>query len=156
MPPYKAGQEIDGYCTKCKMDLLHRIVAVGADGQPAKAECRTCHTTHVFRRPKGVKTPGGAPIAAAAPTSSYAAATGTAPPSAPRARKAAAAVAEAPLMPPDSVHIHLYKMTERFAPESWVQHKTFGVGRVMRDLGGGKIEVRFEVGVKVLVHGVTP
>lgn len=47
----RAGQEVDAYCTKCKMDLTHRIVAV-VGGRPVKVECRTCYTVHVYRAPK--------------------------------------------------------------------------------------------------------
>jgi hypothetical protein len=49
--PITAGSEIDGYCTKCKMDLNHRVVAM-ADGKPARAECLTCHSQHNYYRPK--------------------------------------------------------------------------------------------------------
>lgn len=54
-----AGTEIDGYCTKCKLDLNHRIVAM-AEGKPARAECLTCHTQHNYYKPKtaaAAKTP---------------------------------------------------------------------------------------------------
>lgn len=149
MPLYKAGQEIDAFCTKCKMDLLHRIVAE-VRGKPVKVECRTCFTTHMYRPPKGAVSPGAVPAAAAGASSAAAGAS-----SATSRRKAAAAVEEAPLVPPPGARIQQYKMTERFAPESWLMHKTFGTGQVVRDLGGDKIEVRFEGGNRVLVHGKT-
>ncbi len=52
--PLTAGSEIDGYCTKCKLDLNHRIVAI-ADAKPARAECLTCHTQHNYYKPKSAK-----------------------------------------------------------------------------------------------------
>jgi hypothetical protein len=134
MPSNKAGQEIDAFCTRCKLDLLHRIVAV-VDGRPIKVECRTCMTTHVYRAPRAA--------GAAMPAAGRSAA-------APRRRVRAD---EHPLVPPEHARVQLYRMTERFAPETWLQHKSFGIGQVVRDLGSNKIEVRFEQGLKVLVHG---
>jgi hypothetical protein len=58
-------------------------------------------------------------------------------------------------MPPEGVHIHVYKITERFRPEHWLQHKTFGIGVVVREVPPDKIEVRFGREYKVLVHGKT-
>ena len=63
----RAGQEVDAYCTKCKLELLHRIVAVAND-KPVKVECRTCYQVHMYRAVKrdnavGTSTParsGGA------------------------------------------------------------------------------------------------
>jgi hypothetical protein len=147
MAVYKAGQEIDAYCTKCKMDLLHKIVAV-VGGKPVKVECRTCYTTHVYRAPKNVLSPGAVPAAAPAGTGGGGAA--------PRAPRRAAPAEEAPLIPPDNARIHIYKTTEKFAPEMWIQHKTFGTGQVLREVGPNKIEVRFDGGTRVLIHGLAP
>ncbi|MEI8256406.1 MAG: hypothetical protein WCJ30_12100, partial [Deltaproteobacteria bacterium] len=63
-------------------------------------------------------------------------------------------VDELPLMPPDGIHIQIYRITERFRPEQWLQHKTFGIGVVVREVPPDKIEVRFGREYKVLVHGV--
>jgi hypothetical protein len=152
MPPFKAGQEIDAYCTKCKMDLLHRVVAV-AGGKPVKVECRTCMTTHVYRAPRNVRSPGASPAAGSSVASSPRVSSSE--PSARRARTTAPSEPVA-LVPPQGAHVHLYKVTERFAPEAWVSHKTFGIGRVVREIPPDKIEVRFDDGPKVLVHGKTP
>jgi hypothetical protein len=148
MSTLKAGQEIDAYCTKCKMDLLHKIVAV-VGGKPVKAECRTCYTTHMYRAAKTTKTAASASVASSSKSASSSGSGESSP------RRRAAAVQEAPAMPPDGVHIHLYKMTEKYGPETWISHKTFGVGQVVREVGPGKIEVRFGRELRVLVHGKT-
>ncbi|MFA5073906.1 MAG: hypothetical protein WC539_08455 [Nitrospirota bacterium] len=45
-----AGEQVVSYCTKCKLNLDHTIVAM--DGEIiAKAKCRTCGSTHKFRDP---------------------------------------------------------------------------------------------------------
>ena len=48
----RPGAEVDAWCTKCRMDLLHRIIAMRA-GEVARVECRTCGGHHNFRKPKG-------------------------------------------------------------------------------------------------------
>jgi len=53
---FKAGENIASYCTKCKLNLDHAIVAV--DGATiAKVKCKTCGSTHKFRDPADVKKP---------------------------------------------------------------------------------------------------
>ncbi|HLM74940.1 MAG TPA: hypothetical protein VK459_19660, partial [Polyangiaceae bacterium] len=47
----KTGGEIDAYCTKCRLDLLHRIIAMVGDSVK-KVECKTCGSHHLYRRPK--------------------------------------------------------------------------------------------------------
>ena len=61
---FTAGSEIDSYCTKCKMDLNHRIIAM-KDGKPHRVECRTCSGHHNYRTPKTLPDPlAGTPHAA--------------------------------------------------------------------------------------------
>lgn len=142
--PVKAGQEIDAYCTRCKMDLTHRIIAVVGD-KPVKVECRTCFGTHNYRAPKS--TPVTRAARAAAPASS----SGRSTPTAPR-RRASSAEEHVSLVPPDHARVLAYRMTETFQRDQWLAHKTFGIGLVLAVLADDKIEVRFESGHKVLVH----
>ncbi len=144
MAIHKAGHEIDAYCTKCKMDLLHRIVAV-AGGKPARVECRTCKTTHNYRAAKGVESPGAAPRVIRSTGSSRVLSS----------RRAPAKTAPAPITPPANAHIFVYKIADRFAADTWVQHKQFGIGRVVREIAGDKVEIDFAGDVRVLVHGRT-
>ncbi len=144
MPPLKAGQEVDSWCTRCKMDLTHRIVAV-VDGKPVNVECRTCYSVHRYRAPKS---------APAAASSSRASSASPSTPRAPSTRKAAPEDHVA-LVPPSGARIHPYRMTERFMKDQWISHKNFGIGVVASELGPDKIEVRFDGGTRVLVHGVT-
>src|ERR1041384_514178 len=86
--PIKPSSEVDSWCTKCRMDLLHRIIAVH-DGKIIRVECRTCGGHHNYRRPKS---------GAAEPKLTAARAASTDKPrsssSAPSPRRAAAAEAE--------------------------------------------------------------
>jgi len=147
--PVKAGQEIDAYCTRCKMDLTHRIIAVVGD-KPVKVECRTCFGTHNFRAPKS--TPSARAAQAAAATAAPSSRSTTA---APRKSRASAAEEHVALVPPDHARVHAYRMTETFQKDHWLAHKSFGIGLVLAVLADDKIEVRFESGHKVLVHNRT-
>lgn len=53
----KAGGDVDSWCTKCRMMLTHRIVAM-VGPLPKRVECETCHSQHNFRE----RAPGDAPV----------------------------------------------------------------------------------------------
>ena len=46
--PLKVGGDVDSWCTKCRMMLTHRIVAM-VGPKPARVECQTCHSQHNWR-----------------------------------------------------------------------------------------------------------
>lgn len=48
MSKLSAGKDVDSYCTKCKLDLGHLIVAMVGD-KIAKVKCNTCGGTHNYR-----------------------------------------------------------------------------------------------------------
>lgn len=144
----RAGQEVDAYCTKCKMDLTHRIVAV-VDGKPVKVECRTCYQTHVYRLPKS------ASAAAVAERATSTASSRSASASKPATSRRASADEHAAVVPPSSARVHSYRITERFIADQWIVHKTFGNGLVVREIPPDKIEVRFDSGVRTLIHNRT-
>src|SRR5947209_20345430 len=50
------GKEALAYCTSCKMDLNHVIVALKGD-RIAKVQCLTCKKEHVYKAPKGQAEP---------------------------------------------------------------------------------------------------
>ena len=53
---YRLGGIIDDYCTNCKAVMNHSVVSL-ADGKPARTECRTCYSSHKYRRGKGARKP---------------------------------------------------------------------------------------------------
>src|SRR5262245_7143810 len=86
----KPGSEVDAWCTKCRMDLLHRIIAMHGM-KIIRVECRTCGGHHNYSNPKS------GPSAQADPSSSTprkTASSGTRSASSISPRKAAAADAE--------------------------------------------------------------
>ena len=54
--PLKVGGDVDSWCTKCRLMLTHRIVAM-VGPKPARVECETCHSQHNWRE----RAPGDGP-----------------------------------------------------------------------------------------------
>jgi hypothetical protein len=50
--PLRVGDNVDGYCTRCKIDLNHTIEALDAEGQIARVHCNTCGSQHNYHRPR--------------------------------------------------------------------------------------------------------
>lgn len=123
----RPGDDVDTYCGRCKAERAHQVVALNADGTPASVICRTCGNQHRFRERKE--------------------ATSAAPGSSTRApRKTTAPVRDTPTAPPRP-----YSPNGVYAEGDWVEHPKFGQGKVTQ-ARGGKIEVKFESGSRLLVH----
>lgn len=138
----KAGTEIDAYCTRCRMDLTHRIIAV-VGSKPVKVECRTCYGTHNYRAPKTSAVPAEKTVRAVGASN--------VPRPAPKPRRSDPEE-HVTVTPPPGARIHSYRMTEKFDKDQWVTHKVFGTGLVTSVLADDKIEVRFDGAARVLVH----
>lgn len=124
----RPGDDTDTYCGRCKAERAHQVVALNADGVPASVICRTCGGQHRFHQKKET----------GARTSSNAAGR--------RARGSAEPARETPAGP-----ARQYSPREVYAAGEWVDHPKFGQGKV-EQARGGKIEVRFESGNRLLVH----
>ena len=46
---YRAGESIEDYCRACKIDRVHTVMAVSADGAPVRLVCGYCRSEHNFR-----------------------------------------------------------------------------------------------------------
>ena len=57
--PLRAGGEVDSWCTKCRLVLNHRIIAMMGP-KPVRVECSTCGSHHNYRgTAPGEKAPAG-------------------------------------------------------------------------------------------------
>ena len=134
---YYAGMDLDAPCGRCKGETLHRILSI-TDGIPEKLICMSCKSVHKFRTEK-------APRAAATP----------------RAPRMATASAPKPVS--SSVHFQELMISEQAGAKSqpyspaqawvegqWMDHPSFGLGRVQRK-AGRKVEVLFREGLKTLI-----
>jgi hypothetical protein len=142
----KAGGEVDAWCTKCRMDLLHRVVAMVA-AKPKRVECKTCQSQHNYRAPKGAPAAAGAKKASASAKTPRAAKAGTPKPS--RIQHDW----EVHLAGKEPSAFRAYSVSSRFERDELIRHKTFGDGCVLEVLQDQKINVIFREGIKVLVHG---
>jgi hypothetical protein len=123
----RPGDDTDTYCGRCKAERAHQVVALNADGVPATVICRTCGGQHRFRENRG--------------------------PAAPAARRARDKVAGTA---GSTIDAHAgparpYSPKDVYAAGDWVEHPKFGRGQVAQ-ARGGKIEVRFESGNRLLLH----
>jgi len=126
---YNAGDDIDAYCKKCKLVLAHVIVALRAT-KPAKTECKTCGEVHAYRKD----------------------APGTRKRSTKSKENAQKAEYDRLMEGRDISAAEKYKLVGDYAAEQVIDHKTFGIGIVTRQLSDNKLEVFFLESIKVLVH----
>lgn len=149
--PLSAGGEVDSYCTKCKLVLNHRVIAMVA-GTPKRVECSTCGSHHNFRP----RAPGDRAVVTRAGTSSS---SPSRPPRGPT--KAAQALLDRErswekAVSGKGVHdFRQYRVTETFAEGDLVKHKKFGDGVVMRIVDGSKVEILFRDEPRMLAQGMT-
>ncbi len=114
--PLKVGGDVDSWCTKCRMMLTHRIVAM-VGPKPARVECETCHSQHNWRE----RAPGEAPVREARIVGSSG--------SAPRA--------------PRVSHVTKLEQERRDREQSWEKAVT---GRMMADFIKYNVKTQFKVG----------
>ena len=132
----KVGDDIDAWCTRCKMVLGHTILAMVGD-RPARVRCNTCQGEHNYK------------ASAAAPKR------GSWEPKADRERKAARPTVtswEALLAQKDISRARRYSAKERFEADDVLDHPVFGIGLV-QEVHGDKMKVAFKADTKLLVHG---
>jgi hypothetical protein len=134
------GKETLAYCTSCKMDLNHTIVALKGD-RIAKVMCLTCKKEHAFKVAKGATEP--------------------------KKKKAKKAVDENQTGPIEveweklmSAHkdmpMKTYSMKGSFALGDKISHPNFGDGIIGKLIYPNKVEVIFRTDVKVLIHAGAP
>jgi hypothetical protein len=133
------GGTIDSWCGKCKMVLAHTIEAMVGD-KPARVQCNTCRSQHSYKasEPSSTRRPARAREA------------GDSPAPTPKTRSTRY---QTLLKGKDMAVAKNYSTKDRYEPGDVVQHPSFGFGVTTAVKDGTKIEVLFESGLKVLVHG---
>ena len=139
-----AGSEVDSWCTKCKLDLGHRVIAMTGD-IIKRVECLTCRGHHNYRRPKSAE-----PLVRTRTRKT---------PTVAQKRAAEKAAADAELQRWESAiagtsaqDFRAYRITEVFEVEQLVRHKKFGDGLVIELLQENKLRILFQDGSRLLVH----
>jgi hypothetical protein len=152
----KPGSEVDAWCTKCRMDLLHRIIAMEGP-KIARVECRTCGGHHNYRRPKSGPLPAARKDQSPAKTS----ATRSSPPSM-SPRKAAAHEAERQrestwekaVLGKPVTSFRAYRASQTFNSRDLIRHGKFGDGYIVRIIDRQKVEVMFKDGPRTLAQAL--
>jgi hypothetical protein len=153
--PLSAASEIDAWCTKCRLTLGHRIVALVA-GVPKRVVCLTCGSEHNYRPPRQTSAATGVLVRSErAPKST--APRSTAPAGTRVAQKARAEHERYENWASKTLGKAVdaftrYSMGHTFRPGELVMHPKFGEGYVDQVLEGGKVDVVFRDGHKILAH----
>ncbi len=148
--PLRVAGEVDGWCTRCRLILNHRIVSMKA-GNPYQVECLTCRTTHLWRKgapgeKAGPAAPGEKPRAGASSSSSA------------RARAVLANRHEQrweqAIAGRGVLEFKAYNAGGNFREGDLLRHKKFGDGVVTRVIDAGKVEVLFKDEARTLAQGM--
>ena len=137
---YYAGQEIDAPCGRCKMETMHRVLTV-TNGVPENLICGQCKGVHKFRSEKAKPEP-------TVRLSRGAGATG------PKPKAASSPNRFQELMHQEQAGAIAkpYSPATRFEEGQWLDHPTFGLGKIQKRLGK-KVDVLFKDGLKTLISG---
>lgn len=135
---YQVAKDIMAYCTSCRRNLVHIIVAV--DGEKiARVQCRSCKKEHAYHPPKGAAKSTSRKKAAKTP-----------------ARKkpdAGPGKWEKVMEKHQGLPSRPYSMAGTFEIEDKLDHSTFGMGVVTKIIKPNKMEVLFRQGCKTLIWG---
>jgi DNA-directed RNA polymerase subunit RPC12/RpoP len=137
MVTFKVGSNIDAWCTKCKLVLAHTIEAVASD-VIKRVHCNTCRGKHMFKATE----PGAKKVSA----------TTTKTASAPKSKSKASDYSRL-LNNKDASKAFGYSISRQFHKGDMINHVKFGLGVVVEQKDITKIEVLFESGPKILIHG---
>jgi hypothetical protein len=145
--PIGPGSEVDAFCTRCKLDLMHKIVAMEG-GKIARVECISCKGQHTYRRPKSAEpaeraSKSRSPRSTPAPRSS----------SGPRGAQLLRKRWEEAILGRSPTDFSAYRIDQQFQEGQLVRHSKFGEGVVARIIDAGKVEILFEAGAKTLAQG---
>jgi len=152
----KPGTEVDSWCTKCRMDLLHRIIAMN-NGKIIRVECRTCGGHHNYRAPKSASR-SSHPAAPRPPGMDKP--RGSSPSLSPR--RSAAADAERQreeswqkaVLGQPVTSFKAYRTTQTFTLGDLIRHVKFGDGYIVRVVDRQKVEVMFKDGPRMLAQAL--
>ncbi|MEN6374766.1 MAG: hypothetical protein ABFD75_08310 [Smithella sp.] len=144
------GENIDAYCSKCKLMLAHVIMSK-VDGAVSKVKCKTCGAEHKYRplKPVDKKTVVHKPAARKEKTEK-------------KTNAAKVKVNDAPLQwdtknrnMDGSVTIKDYSIHDQYSTKDVVNHSVFGLGFVERIVSDKSMDVLFCDSVKLMAMNIT-
>jgi hypothetical protein len=147
MKALKTGGEVDSWCTKCRLFLNHRIIAM-VGTKPVRVECSTCGSHHNYR----ARAPGDKAPAAGTGTGTRRIASSSEP-RAPRVSSATKAEQarvsreqswEKAVTGRALTDFRKYNIHETFREGDLIRHSRFGDGVVTRIIDANKVEILFK------------
>lgn len=138
MTEYKMLGEFVHFCTKCQLNLNHRITLMDGS-EPARVLCLTCHSERKFRNSRG-KSEKTTRVARAPVTSKDKA----------KVQSGSQNLEWRRLISENNHLARSYNMNEAFALHDVVKHPTFGLGLVVGFDHPDKVRLFFDGDVKVL------
>lgn len=151
---HKPGGEVDAWCTSCRADRLHRIIAV-VNGQPKKVECLSCKGHHLFRPTQAQKDAAAAHKRASRGDAAPVAKSTRAAAAAPRKREEDfVATWEKAIAGQPFEAFKPYRIDRTFTKGELVRHSKFGDGVVAQILDANKCEILFRDGMKTLAQSM--
>ena len=135
----QAGSDIDAYCSKCRMELMHVVIACDGD-KVVRVECKTCRGQHAYKH-----APASANKRGTSAIKTKKATTGKGSRSRPSAYEEA-------IGGRDLSQAVNYRVSSTFHQGDIINHHSFGIGVVTRLLSDAKVQVAFPSAERVLVH----
>ncbi len=132
---YTVGGYVESWCTKCKLELGHTIVAI-VENAPKRVKCNTCNGLHNFRTKLAV--------------TSRAKSTKT-------GRKKKSPEEDynellATITGGDLSSARKYSINGNYTKDDIVDHSRFGIGIVVSVINPHKMDILFKDGSKLLVQ----
>lgn len=153
MNRHEIGNEVEAYCTKCKLDTVH-IITAADERVISRVMCQTCKSYHKYKPPtaeqtlepsvkiKKSKTPKEKKPVEVKESKSKTAKTTT------RKMRTFELILEDS---PKSDRI-AYELAGNYTKGTVLEHKVFGTGVVKSVISDTKIQVQFREGMKILVQ----
>jgi hypothetical protein len=134
---YYAGQDVDAPCGRCGGETRHQVLTV-TNGVPDRLICGNCRSVHKFRVAKPEPLPRAPRIPAAAKSGG------------PRPGSLVSQFQQVLSQEQGGAKARPYRVSELWEEGAWMDHPTFGLGRVQRKMGK-KVDVLVKDGLKPLV-----
>jgi hypothetical protein len=132
---YSVGGDIDAWCTKCKLELGHTIVAI-VENLPKKVKCNTCNAQHNFRA-KPVKRSRTKPEGSTRKT---------------RYKETTYEEYISRLSAGGPANSRKYNTKGNFEKDEIIDHLRFGIGIVLSVIQVNKIKILFKDGPRLLIQ----
>jgi len=138
---YTVGGYAEGWCTKCRLQLGHTIIAM-VDNAPAKVKCNTCNSQHNFHAKESGKSRTSPKTSSKSASSSKKIKT----------QEANYNDYTSRLAGHDLSIAQKYSLGGNFKKDEIIDHFKFGVGIVLSVIQSNKVEILFKDGLKILVQ----